>query len=71
MDGYQYERKCAELLKAKGFSDVQVTPGSGDQGIDVIAYQSKKNANTMRVQSGRKRYKRCMLERHITIVILH
>lgn len=42
MDGYQYEEKCAELLKAKGFSDVQVTPGSGDQGIDVIAYQSKK-----------------------------
>lgn len=39
MDGYQYEKKCAELLKAKGFSRVQVTPGSGDQGIDVIAYQ--------------------------------
>lgn len=42
MDGYQYERKCAELLKAMGFSKVQVTPGSGDQGIDVIAYRSKK-----------------------------
>ena len=42
MDGYQYEQKCAELLKAKGFSKVQVTPGSGDQGVDVIAYRSKK-----------------------------
>lgn len=40
MDGYQYEKKCAELLKAKGFSKVQVTPGSGDQGIDVIAYRA-------------------------------
>lgn len=42
MDGYQYEKKCAELLKAKGFSNVQVTPGSGDQGIDVIGHQSGK-----------------------------
>ena len=42
MDGYQYEQKCAELLKAKGFSKIQVTPGSGDQGVDVIAYRSKK-----------------------------
>lgn len=42
MDGYQYEQKCAELLKAKGFSKVQVTPGSGDQGVDVIAYRSRK-----------------------------
>ena len=42
MDGYQYEKKCAELLKAKGFSKVQVTPGSGDQGIDVIAYRARK-----------------------------
>ena len=42
MDGFQYEQKCAELLKSKGFSKVQVTPGSGDQGIDVIAYKSGK-----------------------------
>lgn len=26
MDGYQYKRKCMELLKAKGFSKVQVAP---------------------------------------------
>jgi len=42
MNGYQYEKKCAELLKRKGFTDVRVTPGSGDQGIDVIAYLKKK-----------------------------
>ncbi len=39
MDGYEYEKKCAILLKAKGFSNIAVTPGSGDQGIDIIAYK--------------------------------
>lgn len=42
MTGYEYEKKCAELLKAKGFSNVTVTPGSGDQGIDVLAKKGKK-----------------------------
>lgn len=40
MDGYEYEQKCAALLQTKGFSNVTVTPGSGDQGIDIIAYKS-------------------------------
>lgn len=38
MDGYQYEHHCAKLLKQRGFRDVAVTKSSGDQGIDVIAY---------------------------------
>ena len=38
MDGYQYEHHCAKLLKQRGFRDVTVTKSSGDQGIDVIAY---------------------------------
>lgn len=42
MTGYEYEKKCAELLKAKGFTDVKVTPGSGDQGIDILAKKSRK-----------------------------
>lgn len=42
MNGYEYEQKCAELLKALNFSDIKVTPGSGDQGIDIIAYKSGK-----------------------------
>ena len=41
MDGYEYEQKCADLLKSKGFTNVTVTPGSRDQGIDVIAYKSE------------------------------
>lgn len=42
MDGHQYEYQCAKILKNKGFSKVQVTKGSGDQGIDVIAYSGGK-----------------------------
>lgn len=41
MTGYEYEEKCAKLLEAKGFSNVQVTPGSGDQGIDILATKEK------------------------------
>lgn len=42
MTGYEYEKKCAKLLEAKGFTNVRVTPGSGDQGIDVLAYRGEK-----------------------------
>lgn len=42
MTGYEYEKKCAELLKTRGFTDVCVTPGSGDQGIDILAKKSGK-----------------------------
>lgn len=37
MEGHTFEYFCAELLKANGYEKVEVTPGSGDQGIDVIA----------------------------------
>lgn len=37
MDGYQFERYCANLLRKTGFSSVEVTKGSGDQGVDIIA----------------------------------
>ena len=39
MTGYEYEKKCADLLKMKGFERVTVTPKSGDQGVDIIAYK--------------------------------
>lgn len=42
MDGHKYEYQCAKLLKKSGFSRVKVTQGSGDQGIDVIAYKNGK-----------------------------
>ena len=36
MEGHAFERWCAELLTKCGFSHVNVTKGSGDQGVDVI-----------------------------------
>lgn len=37
MEGHDFEHWCAGLLKKNGFSDVEVTRGSGDQGVDVLA----------------------------------
>lgn len=37
MDGYQFEKFCANLLRKNGFLNVKITPGSGDQGVDIIA----------------------------------
>lgn len=39
MEGHDFEAYCAELLQKNGFDSVEVTPGSNDQGIDIIAYQ--------------------------------
>lgn len=37
MEGHDFEYYCADLLKNNGFCNVNVTQGSGDQGIDVLA----------------------------------
>lgn len=37
MDGHEFEYFCASLLRKNGFTDVKVTRGSGDQGVDVLA----------------------------------
>lgn len=37
MEGHDFENWCAEALRNSGFSNVTVTPGSGDQGVDVVA----------------------------------
>lgn len=39
MEGHEFEHFCAELLEKNGFADVSVTKGSGDQGVDIIAYR--------------------------------
>jgi len=41
MKGHDFERYVAELLKMNGFTNVKVTKGSGDYGIDVIATSGK------------------------------
>ena len=37
MEGHDFEYFCADLLKDRGFLDVQVTKGSGDYGVDILA----------------------------------
>ena len=37
MEGHEFEHFCADLLRKKGFIEVEVTKGSGDYGIDILA----------------------------------
>ena len=37
MEGHEFEYYCAELLKKCGFQGVEVTKGSGDYGVDILA----------------------------------
>lgn len=39
ISGYEYEEECAEYLRQNGFTDVDVTSKSGDQGVDIIAWK--------------------------------
>lgn len=39
MDGHEFEEYCADLLKLNGFSSVEITKASGDQGIDIVAFK--------------------------------
>jgi len=37
MEGHDFEYFCADLLRKRGFQEVEVTKGSGDYGIDILA----------------------------------
>ncbi|MCM1026174.1 MAG: restriction endonuclease [Roseburia sp.] len=37
MEGHDFEYYCAALLQRHGFQEVEVTRGSGDYGIDILA----------------------------------
>lgn len=37
MSGTDFEHFCADLLRVNGYTDVQITAGAGDHGIDIIA----------------------------------
>lgn len=39
MEGHEFEYYCASILGKNDFTNVEVTKGSGDQGIDIIAYK--------------------------------
>lgn len=37
MEGVDFEKFCAELLKKRGFIEVEITRASGDFGVDILA----------------------------------
>ena len=39
MGGHEFEYFCGDILGKSGFSELEVTKGSGDQGIDIIAFK--------------------------------
>lgn len=51
MEGHEFEYFCAELLEKRSFVDVEVTKGSGDYGVDILA---EKDGVTYAIQC--KRY---------------
>ena len=51
MEGHDFEYFCADLLERQGFAEVEVTRGSGDFGVDILA---EKEGVTYAVQC--KRY---------------
>lgn len=42
MEWHRFEYACADILKMNGFKNVKVTQGSGDYGVDIIAYKNGK-----------------------------
>lgn len=51
LEGLEFELYCAELLAGHGFEEVEVTKGSGDYGVDILA---EKDGVTYAIQC--KRY---------------
>ena len=51
VEGHEFEYFCADLLTDRGFTEVEVTKGSGDYGIDILA---QKDGVTYAIQC--KRY---------------
>ena len=41
MNGHQFEHFCANILSHIGFCNVEVTQGSGDHGIDILAQKDE------------------------------
>ncbi len=57
MDPYQFEFLVADLLKAIGYENVEVTKQSGDKGIDVSAHLTLDGVTNVKTVIQVKRYK--------------
>ena len=40
MTGLEYEEACAAYLQKRGFTNIELTPKTGDHGIDIIAHKN-------------------------------
>ena len=64
MEGLDFEYYCAELLRNRGFIEVEVTKSSGDYGIDILAekegvtyaIQCKRYNGPVGVKAGQEAY---------------
>ena len=78
MDGIQFEHFIASLLERLGYNGVDVTTGSHDQGVDVLAerdgvrfafqcknYDSKLGNNAVQEVAAGREYYRC----HVGVVV--
>ena len=41
MEGHDFEYYCADLLRYNGYEEVEVTKGSGDFGVDILAQRGE------------------------------
>lgn len=41
MSGTEFEHFCADILHINGYTNVRLTAGSGDQGVDIIAHKEE------------------------------
>lgn len=78
MDGLAFENWCADALQAIDFTDINLTPRSGDQGVDILAqkdgikyaiqckcYSSNLGNTPIQEVTAGKSYYRC----HVGVVI--
>lgn len=42
LDGHSFESYCADLLLANDYADIEITPASGDKGVDLIVVKDGK-----------------------------
>jgi restriction system protein len=48
MDGHEFEEYCANVLKKNDYINVEITKGSGDHGVDILA--ERENGTTYAIQ---------------------
>jgi restriction system protein len=78
MEGLEFEHFCADLLRKNGFVNVEVSRGSGDHGVDILAekdevtyaIQCKRSSSNIGNKAVQEIYSgRSFHNRHIGVVL--